>query len=62
MVALKVEKMGETLGVVLSEDARQLLDAKAGDVLYLDAGSNGDLVLTKQAPSLKTGASMVGRS
>lgn len=42
MIALKVEKLGDRLAVVLTEDAAAALHLKEGDTVHLEAASGAD--------------------
>ena len=41
MVALKVEKLGDRLAVVLDEEAQAVLRLKEGDTVHLEAAAPG---------------------
>jgi len=41
MIALKVEKLGDQIAVILTEEAVDLLNAKVGGVLHLEPTSDG---------------------
>lgn len=45
MIALKLEQVGDRLGVILDETARAELKAKAGETVYLQRSPQGELVL-----------------
>lgn len=47
MIALKVTQLGEGMALVLTEEARELLGATAGDTLYFEATPEGGLRLAK---------------
>ena len=48
MTVLKIQKIGDEVGVVLDEEALKLLGAEVGDTLLLQAGAGG-VVVTKEA-------------
>jgi hypothetical protein len=41
MIALKVEKIGDQVAVVLTEEALQILDLEVGGTLHLEPGPDG---------------------
>jgi len=41
MIALKVEKIGDQVAVVLSEEALEILNAEVGGVLHLEPSADG---------------------
>lgn len=41
MIALKVEKIGDRVGVILTEDALAALHLNVGDTLQLEPSANG---------------------
>jgi hypothetical protein len=41
MIALKVEKIGDRIAVVLTEDALAALNVGVGDTLHVEPASNG---------------------
>ncbi|WP_374573033.1 hypothetical protein [Phenylobacterium sp.] len=43
MIVLKLEQVGDRLGVILDEDARAELHAKAGDAVHLSRTRSGEL-------------------
>jgi hypothetical protein len=49
MIVLKVEQHGDALAVVLTDEARALLDAQPGDVFVLATDEANAVTLSKQA-------------
>jgi len=43
MIALKVEKIGDQVAVVLTEDAQAALHVAPGDTIQLDIGDDGQV-------------------
>jgi hypothetical protein len=41
MIALKIEKVGDQVAVILTEEALDLLNARVGGVLHLEPTSDG---------------------
>lgn len=48
MIALKVEKIGDQVAVVLTEEARQVLGVEVGGTLHLEPSPDGVLCSTTQ--------------
>lgn len=48
MIALKVEKIGDQVAVVLTEEAQRVLKADVGCTLQIEPSSNGVLRATTQ--------------
>jgi len=50
MIALKVEKIGDQIAVILNQEAIDVLNAKVGGTLHLEPTSNGHVlaVVTKE--------------
>ncbi|HKR88537.1 MAG TPA: hypothetical protein VJS38_10210 [Phenylobacterium sp.] len=50
MIALKVEKIGDQIAVILNEEAVDVLNAKVGGMLHLEPTSDGHVmaVVTKE--------------
>jgi hypothetical protein len=44
MIALKVEKIGDRIAVILSEEAVDVLNAKVGGVLHLEPAADGHVI------------------
>jgi len=44
MIALKVEKIGDQIAVILNEEAIDVLNAKVGGTLHLEPTSNGHVL------------------
>ncbi len=44
MIVLKLEPIGDRLGVILDEAARIALDAKAGETVHLMRSASGELI------------------
>jgi hypothetical protein len=44
MIALKVEKIGDQVAVILTEEAIDLLNARVGGVLHLEPAADGHVV------------------
>ena len=51
MIHLKVEQIGDSVAIVLDEDAQRLLGAAVGDTLGFSASADGVLVTTQDAVS-----------
>lgn len=47
MIILKVAQIGEDVGLLLTDEARELLGVKAGDTLEFEAAPDGSLRLAK---------------
>lgn len=47
MIALKVTQIGEDVGLLLNDEARELLGVKEGDTVYFEASPEGGLRLAK---------------
>jgi bifunctional DNA-binding transcriptional regulator/antitoxin component of YhaV-PrlF toxin-antitoxin module len=47
MIILKVAQIGEDMGLLLTDEARELLGVKAGDTLEFEATPDGGLRLAK---------------
>jgi hypothetical protein len=45
MIALKVEKIGDQVAVILSEEALELLGAEIGGVLHLEPSADGSALV-----------------
>jgi hypothetical protein len=45
MIALKVEKIGDQVAVVLTEEALEVLNAEIGGVLHLEPGRDGTVIV-----------------
>jgi hypothetical protein len=41
MIALKVEKIGDQIAIILNEEAVDVLNAKVGSILHLEPTSDG---------------------
>ncbi|MDB5431485.1 MAG: AbrB/MazE/SpoVT family DNA-binding protein [Caulobacter sp.] len=50
MIAVKIEKLGESIALVLSDEAQAALQSGVGDTLYID-NSTGEIVLSKHPRS-----------
>jgi hypothetical protein len=48
MIALKVEKIGDQVAVVLSEEALEVLGAEVGGTLHLEPSRDGVIVAVTQ--------------
>ena len=48
MIALKVEKIGDQVAVILTEEALQVLGAEVGGTLHLEPSRDGVLCATTQ--------------
>ena len=46
MIALKVEKIGDQVAVILTEEALELLNAEVGGVLHLEPSADGPAVVS----------------
>ena len=44
MIALKVEKIGDQLAVILTEEALEVLNAEVGGVLHLEPAGDGGVL------------------
>ena len=44
MIALKVEKIGDQIAVILNEEALDILNAKVGGLLHLEPTSEGHVL------------------
>lgn len=44
MIALKVEKIGDQIAVILTEEALDVLNAKVGGTLHLEPSADGHVV------------------
>jgi len=44
MIALKVEKIGDQVAVILTEEALEVLNAEVGGVLHLEPSADGAVV------------------
>jgi hypothetical protein len=44
MIALKVEKIGDKLAVILNEEAVDILNARVGGVLHLEPAADGHVL------------------
>jgi len=44
MIALKVEKIGDQIAVILNQEAIDVLNAKVGGTLHLEPTSNGHVL------------------
>jgi len=53
MVALKIQKIGDSLTIVLTEEARALLGAREGDVLHLDSSEDQGITIAMAPPTLE---------
>jgi hypothetical protein len=49
MIALKVEKIGDRIVAVLTEEAVELLNLEVGGVLHLEPAPDGAAVVTQDA-------------
>ena len=45
MIALKVEKIGDKIAIVLTEEALEVLNAEVGGTLHLEPASDGSAVV-----------------
>jgi hypothetical protein len=45
MIALKVEKIGDRVAVVLTEEALEVLNAEVGGVLHLEPSRDGNVLV-----------------
>jgi hypothetical protein len=45
MIALKVEKIGDQVAVILTEEALEVLNAEVGGVLHIEPASDGRAVV-----------------
>lgn len=52
MFELKLQRFGDSLGVILPEEAVERLGARAGDALYLLEDADGGYRLTANDPEL----------
>jgi hypothetical protein len=48
MIALKIEKIGDQVAVILTEEALEILDGKVGGVLHLEPSRDGVLAAVTQ--------------
>jgi hypothetical protein len=48
MIALKVEKIGDRVALILTEDALELLNAEVGGVVNLEIGRDGAITAAGQ--------------
>jgi hypothetical protein len=48
MIALKVEKIGDQVVVILNEEALEVLNAKVGSVLHLEPARDGVIAAATQ--------------
>lgn len=46
MIALKVEKIGEQVAVILTEEALEVLNAEVGGTLHLEPAADGGVVVS----------------
>ncbi|MDE2485984.1 MAG: hypothetical protein KGO51_01170 [Alphaproteobacteria bacterium] len=46
MIALKVEKIGDQVAVILTEEALEVLNAEVGGVLHIEPSSDGRAVVS----------------
>ncbi|MGB0371550.1 MAG: AbrB family transcriptional regulator [Opitutales bacterium] len=52
-IEAKVRKIGNSLGIVLSKEALQVLKVEEGQALYLTEAPNGALTVTPEQPGFK---------
>ncbi|MDB5418745.1 MAG: hypothetical protein JWP50_2164 [Phenylobacterium sp.] len=45
MIALKVEKIGDQVAVILTEEALEVLNAEVGGVLHLEPAADGGVIV-----------------
>ena len=58
-IEAKVRKIGNSLGIVLSKEALQVLKVEEGQALYLTEAPNGALTVTPEQPGFKDKMDMV---
>ncbi len=52
-VALKIRKIGNSLGVVLPKEALQAMSVSEGDTIYLTEAPEGSLRMTPEKPGFE---------
>ncbi len=64
-VAVKIRKIGNSLGVVLPKEALQAMNVTEGDTIYLTEAPEGSLRVTPEKPGfeekMKVAESLMGR-